>query len=280
MHLRINHDPELTWHKREVERFKQKEYICPPWQACAICNKGLVLPEFTALSPIPGHFTHLNEDPKLIAYTKDAKNGERDIQTPIKPGRYLKQFYTNLSATEIATLSGLILLRGNEASLIEYGETPDDMERVFCSGPSTCMTKPVKEYESYPIHPVRAYAGPDLKVAFIKNPQKGNIAARALIWPEKKIYTQLVGDGTYGTYRTALANGLESQGYTQGSLSGARISAIDPLSPTTGKRRFVAPVIDYCNSYQFDEVGKCLIIHPNGPIKGYSGYGTGIVSEK
>lgn len=275
MHPYIDHDVELMWHRREVERFKENTYVCPPWEGCGVCNRGLLLPMFTTLRPIGGHFTHISKDPKLIAYTKDANNGERDIQTAMKPGRYLKQFYQDLSDTVIATLSGLLLLRGNEASLIEYGETPDDMERIFCEGPSTCMTKPTREYESFPIHPVRAYAGPDLKVAFIKNQQSGKIAVRALIWPEKKIYAQLVGDGCSGTYSTALAKGLESQGYTKGSLEGARISAIDPPTPTVGKRRFVAPVVDYCNSYRFDETAGYLVIHKDGPVLG-NAYGTGI----
>lgn len=277
-HQTVDHDPKIEWHRREAELFKvQDMYLCPPWIGCHTCNYALPLPEFTPLRPIAGHFAHVStKDTKLIAYTADAKNGERNIQTTIKPGRYLKRFYKDLSDTVIATLSGMMLLRGSEKDMIEYAETPDEVEEVFTKGPNTCMTKDVKQYESYPIHPTRAFAGPDLKVAYVKNQQTGKIAVRALVWPEKKIFTQVVGDS--GTYSLVVRNGLKALGYSEGSIEGARISVIHPLTPTTGRLKFVAPVVDNCNSYHFDRDSGYLVVNRNGKVRPEV-YGTGIYVE-
>lgn len=257
-----------AWQKREAAKFEDGTYKCPPWQGCTVCNKDLKLPEFEPLPPIAGHFAHIStKDKNLVAYTQNEEKGEKDIQTPMKPGRYIKQFYSNLNLPDplIAKLAGLIFQNGEEQNRVLFAETPDEVEFVFRNGPPTCMTRDTNEFASAPIHPTRAYAGPDLKVAYVKNPQNGKISARALVWEAKKIYSQLVGD--YGTYTSVLRTALESMGYVLGSLQGARISVIEPVSaiPFTGiKKAFVAPCVDTCNHYKLDEEGKFLIIDPNG----------------
>src|SRR4051812_29879093 len=49
------------------------------------------------------HYLHVSaNDPKLLAYTADADKGRRNIQTPIKPGKYLAKYFSKvLSAKQI-----------------------------------------------------------------------------------------------------------------------------------------------------------------------------------
>jgi hypothetical protein len=94
------------------------------------------------------------------------------------------------------------------------------------------------------IHPCRIYAAGDLAVAYMV--RKDEITARALVWPEKKIYGRIYGD------ETRLLDLLDTAGYREGSLNGARMLRI----PDSGG--FVCPYIDGVMSAE--DSGEFLII--------------------
>lgn len=93
------------------------------------------------------------------------------------------------------------------------------------------------------VHPTIAYASPDLAIAYLVD-TKGRTTARALCWPEKKVYGRMYADND------ALHNALKALGYTKcmtyygynggkTSLVGARVRKI-----TNDRRGFVMPYID------------------------------------
>lgn len=144
------------------------------------------------------HFAHGAENnPALIAYTVDDDKGERDIQTQIKPGRYLKQFFGGiLTEKQIAYYADMHAKYEPDKTpwddlIVKFAATPEEIARVYIRGPTSCMAAQHAEIT----HPTRMYGAGDLAVAYLEREErvarssnhKHFIVARALCWPEKKI---------------------------------------------------------------------------------------------
>jgi hypothetical protein len=210
-----------SWQERERGRLASGEYTAVPWATLSWFARAE-----TAL-----HFAHVSTvDGAKIAYTEDAVKGQAYRQTRIKPGKYLARFYADvLSTEEIARLSAEFS-KTYEDNVLRFATTADDWERVYVDGPSSCMSKSASSYDS-PCHPVRVYAGPDLQLAYLE--RNGDVTARAIVWPEKKIYSRIYGD------QVRLADMLEDAGFSEGSLQGARIVR------KAYRDGFVLPYVDY-----------------------------------
>jgi hypothetical protein len=160
-----------------------------------------------------------------------------DIQTPIKPGRYLARFYPDLASHEVRDLQESM----PRAAKLHFAVTAADIERIYVTGPSSCMSREAAQYDG-PCHPVRVYGESDLQLAYITN-TAGVPTARALVWPEKKRHGRMYG------HETLLAQALKTAGYEPDELTGARIRRI----PVHGDgARVVMPYID--NDQSFDVV--------------------------
>ena len=188
------------------------------------------------------HWVHVSvhpDKPDMIAYTRSLKDGMRDRQVRVKLGRYLAQhFGDKLSDQKIAQL----VARHNEL----HGEklrwhiamTPKRIETVYRRGPSSCMGHGRRSYdyrldEDHDIHPACVYGAGDLGVAFLW--RQGRITARALVWPERKVFGRIYGDeerlrraldeagyqSEYQHRRKITSEGGDS--YVDGGFNGARL---------------------------------------------------------
>lgn len=234
----------LPWRMREQARFLTGAYAPVPWNA--------------SLPPIPGHFTHLsNDNPALIAFTDTDAKGEADVQTRMKPGRYLAKFYPALAPHEVRDIQETM----PRTTTLYFAVTADDIERVYTTGPTSCMSHCADHFES-PCHPVRVYGESDLQLAYIKN-EPGLPVARALVWPEKKRYGRIYG------HEQLLRQQLQRAGYEPGSLRGARIRRIDI---DTDDSTVVLPYIDVAQSFDLID-GQWLAI--GGPYSAATTDGVG-----
>lgn len=193
------------------------------------------------------HFPHYAMgDPTKLAYTENEAKGKLDIQLVTKPGRYLRKFYGDvLTNDEIEMWTQK--WAGREEVSVLFADTPDDIEHVYTNGPSSCMSHDVDDFSSC-VHPSRVYGAGDLAVAHIKRGDK--ITARALVWPEKKIYGRIYGDE--GRIKPKLAD----LGYSYSSLAGAKLLRIE-----NDCGALVMPYIDGCGSYD-DHGTYCTIYGP------------------
>jgi hypothetical protein len=84
-----DHDRNDEWKARERQRlFITREYPKVPWHG-RIGTPGRRI--------IDNHFVHVStHDPRMIAYTETADKGRRDIQTRVKPGKYLKRYFGDM----------------------------------------------------------------------------------------------------------------------------------------------------------------------------------------
>lgn len=193
------------------------------------------LPALPALEPIEGHFAYAAiTAPGSVAFTENASKGERDVQTVMRAGRYLRKFYPELSNEHVERYAANLAKCGE----LQFARTSDEIVEIYTTGPSSCMSHSASSYEDG--HPCRVYGAPgDLTLAYMLG-SDGKAMARALVWESKKVYGRVYGD------QTALVPLLAAAGFEAGSLKGARIKRI----PTTWDADiFVMPYIDGAQSY-------------------------------
>lgn len=222
-----------AWKARELGRFADGSYVPLPWA------------DLPSLSLTADHFAHVSTVyGAKIAYTVDAAKGAGDLQTRMKPGKYLAAFYRDVfDAPTIARMAAEFATQFGEANALLFADDADGIERVYVNGPHSCMAHAASHFSSS-IHPVRIYAAGDLAVAYME--REGRITARALCWPDKKLYGRVYGD------ETRLTDLLESAAYISGDLEGARMLRIEEGAV------FVMPYIDGSTSARDD--GEHLIL--------------------
>ena len=250
------------WRDRECERMKERQL--PVWHKEPFWEKHVEMHG--------DHFVHVSgKDRRLLAYTSSYDKGNRDIQTPIKPGRYLRQYFGEiLSEKRIAFMaawqvSGQRPEDASEKDILLFAKTPDEIAEVYVKGPSSCMDG--WHFGNFENHPARVYGAGDLAVAYIEREDdagRKKIVARCLVWPEKKVAGRVYPtpeqwvEDRYTSQNDAIAvqNSLSAllkgAGYTflteDGSFDGARI-----LKLRNGEN-WVMPYLD--NRYGFDRHSK------------------------
>jgi len=235
---------DMDWKNREAHRINTGHYTRTPWYDAS--------PEWWA-----GHratmslFEHMSaKHPGMISYTENADKGEQDKQAPaMSPGRFLKKFYSDVLKDEdierwVAKCSSL-----NGEIDLHITADADTIEAVFTNGPRSCMAGRASHFASS-VHPARVYAGPDLAVAYLGDPEEG-VSARCVVWPAKQRYSTIYGDIS----RMELA--LSAAGYERGGTAGARIQRIEH---DEGHNVFVVPYVDGANYACEDDDGEYLII--------------------
>lgn len=208
------------WRYRERQRFADQIYLAVPW-----AHEGWVIED---------HFVHLSVvHPALIAYTPDDEYGVQDRQLRVRPGKYLSTYAPE--HLSIAQRDGYCAqCRAATGQAFALATTADDIEQVYVNGPDSCMGgsgHTLHDFCTEGIHPTRAYAGGDLAVAYLGSPES-HITARAVVWPERHIFSRVYGD-------PALGHLLQAAGYASGKMTGARLSLIH-----TSDKRIIRPYID------------------------------------
>jgi hypothetical protein len=226
--------PDLLWRERECDRFWNGTYQRVAWH-----NESW----FTcAPLELKDHFAHRSSDkPELVAFTESAEKGEQDRQTRMRAGAYLQKYFSErLSATAIDKWAQIHSSQSEKLSpeLVKIARTADEIKRVYLDGPESCMTLEAERFNCAPYHPTAVYGDSDLAVAYVERSasfHSAEISARALIWPEAKVFARIypTAERYSGLNRElairevlALTQALEAMGYQKGSFQGAKIKAI------------------------------------------------------
>lgn len=275
-----------AWKTREIERLISGEYDQLPWpglRARDHLNPTPYQHEWTInyrAEEARFHFPHLSKRVKgNIAFTENAEKGAADVQTTMKPGRYLKKFYPTMNAEHIRMMANEIIARFGTCKF-ELATTPEQIEAVYLNGPNSCMSSRADSYSTGGIHPCSVYGAGDLAVAYlvVMPPENagasaeeteedtlqgsfpGTICARALCWPAKKTHGRIYGD-TQKMQHFLRENGYEeSEGW---SFEGARLLRHELRCGTY----FVCPYIDG-EDRNLRDTGTFLVFDPEGGING------------
>lgn len=224
-----------TWREREHARYGTKEYKNLPWSEEVW---------WKAHKHVWGdHYPHVSQKNSvgLMAYTETDAKGSADIQTAIKPGKYLERFFSGVLDQYIIRDLSTIFSNVFEDNCLIFADNEEEFESLYTSGPSSCMSHPPDKFTSH-IHPVRVYAAGDLALVYMK--RDGRVVARALCWPEKKTYSRVYGDA--GRIEPLLAK----DGFKKGTPFGAKLQRVltwERKKEKAGNQAFVAPHIDDCN---------------------------------
>lgn len=224
----------LDWRERERGRFERGEYIP-------------LLSVLAGFAP-KDHFAHVaKKAPSKIAYTQNELKGRADKQSLLS----IRSYIDLISPDHIDEDMRVYLERRQRDWAQEQSKellfagpgtdkaTADLMESVYTNysqeehGVSnSCMRYTANNFSSIVdgrrTHPVRAYAGGDLAIAYTVN-EEGKTTARALVWPNIKIYSRVYGDDD------TLHRLLKDRGYTKSSyydgnaesLEGAKLARIE-----------------------------------------------------
>lgn len=175
------------WKTREQKRFDDGLYKPVVWAGQDWYDQNLN----------PDHFLHVSvKDPTRIAFTKCERDGARDIQTAMKPGKYLAAHFKMLTCEQVKTYA----MQHNttfEKTELKFATTPEEIQRVYephIGG--SCFSGTTK---------ANLYGSGDFAVAYIE--KDGEIKARSVCAPERKIFIHPYGDDC------RLRKLLETQGF-------------------------------------------------------------------
>lgn len=225
---RVNND---KWREREASKLKDGTYRALPW----VDSKW-----WKELSEVhKDHFPHVSlQKQALVSFTESEEKGSADIQTVIKPGKYFERFFHDKINDYMVRDLCTIFAAKFEKNEVLFADTADEMEEVYTTGPSSCMSKPKDQYPTKGVHPVRMYAAGDLSVAYIQ--REGRIVARTIAWPARKIYSPHI----YGD-KGRMEPMLRKLGYNAQVPVGARLTKFKvPDREKKSMHSFVVPHVD------------------------------------
>lgn len=196
------------------------------------------------------HHAYLSaEKPGLLAYTPSEEWGVADRQLRVRPGKYLEQFAPHLTQQERDHYCAQVKAI-DDRNVVHFTSSPDTIEKVYQLGPDSCMSKRPSSYCSDGVHPTRIYGdSPDLQLAYLGDLDERTIRARVMVWPSRLIYSRIYGDETIGYL-------LKQQGYSKGSLAGARVRAVECDNDSDV---YIMPYVDGIESARLDSTCDYLI---------------------
>jgi hypothetical protein len=183
--IKIGDDDPRLWQQREQKRFEDGTYERVPWHD-----------HYYRFGTGPtGLYEHIDpHDPTKVRFIASATDGMQSRYTSMAPGRFIKKFIDNDPPSylldEWCAKMGLDMT----TSPLMFAITADEIEQVYNEGPHSCMAykKNHPTFINVEQHPVRVYGNSDLAVAYIM--RNGEITARTLCWPKKKIHGRIYGD--------------------------------------------------------------------------------------
>jgi len=187
-----------------------------------------------ANAPIMFHYMHSDpKNPQQVRFIANAADAERLRWTSMLPGRYLNKFFPHLDSEVVKEMATSYMAARAPAEFC-LATTQDDIIDVYRKGPTSCMSHPLTNYETH-IHPVAAYASPDVAIAYIRRGDR--IIARSVTNMKTKQYTRIYGDAI----RFEMA--AKEHGFSaNGTLAGCRLPVIH--NERDGKPGYIVPYID------------------------------------
>lgn len=232
-------DETVDWRAREQARMADR--ILPPW----------------ALEPIEDHFAHVDpNNSDNVMFTPDEHYGKLDRRQSIHCRVYMNCYYDHFNLTDDERREFVWQFTGHETS-VAFTQDADRIESIYTNGPNSRMAYSASDFATCGVHPSRAYAGPDLSVAYIGNEEAG-YTARCVVWQEKKIYARIYGDDLQMT------TGLEALGYRravdQSEWQGARmrtqfIAGGYDEGEDDYAEGWLMPYLDFATNVRIDETG-------------------------
>lgn len=205
------------------------------------------------------------QDRSMLAFYPDHRHILRYVPLKIKPGRYLKRYFPDMSDDEIRTTSALI---GGE-NYLTFHSTFEEMLEAYRELHDACIVSSCMSADDWADdeHPLRVYHKSDVELAVLRNPA-GKALSRALYNKNTKEFPMV-----YGNWEK-MGVAMEAAGFTHGSLDGARINYIEHpkhsgclVMPYIDGHRELNRSVYKSTSIRVDYDCETVIIDDNGGIQ-------------
>lgn len=232
------------WHFRELKRLNDGAYQQLPIQALKLLTQEQI-------DTIMQYFPHLStKDESLISYTATPEKGEKDIQTPIKPGKFLSKVLPGIDneivksfAAVFSSTRGLRLVVEKSPEAFSYAYLNLENSGSCMDGRknfSSCVVDGVQ------VHPSVAYYHPDneLHILYAVN-SEGTVIARCIGNASEMKHTRVYFDKMVSKAENKMILLLKEAGfeYDEDCLLGVKISKL-----TTDLGAIICPYIDPGNA--------------------------------
>lgn len=218
----------FSWEQNELPQTQYLAFKLPPEQDFTVREEERIakgeyelLPEH--MRPEGAYYSHMYPrltDKKMIAYYDSIQDARNDRLAEVKPTRFFCAYFDEDRGWDYMAELGLI---ANEVGLT-FLTTREDIRFAYENGPESCMSGMAERYQSPYVHPVEAYASPDLALAVLYrgNDWRESIVARAICNQNTKEYVRIYGD------KKRMEKMLAEQGYLLNSysLGGCRLLKI------------------------------------------------------
>lgn len=131
----------------------------------------------------------------MITYVpSNRQKRSKDVREEIRLTRFITR---TLGGTEdIARRANELLLLGNYSLNFIDGDDEDEWVRIYEKGPDSCMRiRGHSRYFNLNTHPVRIYATPDFKLAYLTNNDNNEVVSRGIINKQTNTLLRGYGDG-------------------------------------------------------------------------------------
>lgn len=181
------------------------------------------------------HYLHLSvtkTESDFVAYTPSPEYGERDRQTRMKFGKYLRKVFPHLTDVDVQKavmdLRTALALADSPAKLL-FATDRATINRIFetemCACDSTYTSCMHGKFNNDAIRPYHVYAdSPDVAVAYVL--EHGKIVARSVVSTKGKEYVRAYAVGGCSTKCGILIDLLRQAGYSHGDLVGSRLTKL------------------------------------------------------
>lgn len=239
------------WHARELNRLSRGTYKSIPKQALNLLSKE-------QLEIVNGYFPHLSEvDESMIAYTATHEKGEADIQTRIKPGRFLNKVLPGIDNELVKSFAAIFSSTKGLRLVVE--KSPDAFSYAYLNlkNSGSCMDSRNSfsgcVVNGKVVHPSIAYyhESNDLHIIYAVN-HEGTIIARCIGRKDEMKHTRVYFDKNIPDSLNKMFLLLVDAGweYDEDCLLDVVISKI-----TTDNDKVICPYIDPHNVgvYVYDD---------------------------
>jgi len=198
---------------RELSRLRQGDYMRIPEKI----TRQIPLTQY--LKEVP-HLPTKGSNTGNIAYTENEKKGAKDVQSVMKPGKYLRRVLKDKIENDQHLKEMVAEMIGSVTPKFHATSLPDEAAHVYMNGPSSCMAHGEERFsETIDLdgewrHPIEALffedGSGDIELHYMT--LNGRVAARALVNMADETYPSLyVADWAGANGRKWFIDYLEGQ---------------------------------------------------------------------
>lgn len=180
--VKISDDDPMAWRFRITKQLEEGVFQRSPWY------------DYYGTGSMYDHIDP--DDGTKIRFFANEDHGMAGRYTSMAPGRFVRRYLDSCVRPDLMDQWCAAMGIDEEVTKLLIARTPEEVVRVYNEGPHSCMAYQLSRedgpFQHLDVHPVACYGDSDIGVAYIE--RGGEITARCLVWPDKKLHGRIYGD--------------------------------------------------------------------------------------